>query len=91
MIEFRISFVFDAGLLHATASECRYCALPAHLPARVFDQRGNPMIQKLTSDERIRQLAGLNGWQAVADRDAKANGVTERDIELASFIDRITV
>lgn|GEM_PF-4780861 len=49
------------------------------------------MIQKLTSDERIRQLAGLNGWQAVADRDAKANGVTERDIELASFIDRITV
>jgi 4a-hydroxytetrahydrobiopterin dehydratase len=95
------------------------------------------MIQKLTSDERSRQLAKLNGWQAIANRDAiqrsfqfadfneafgfmtrvaikaqemdhhpewfnvynkvditlsthEANGVTARDVELASFIDSIT-
>jgi 4a-hydroxytetrahydrobiopterin dehydratase len=95
------------------------------------------MIQKLSSEERTKQLAALNGWQPVADRDAiqrafkfadfneafgfmtrvaikaqemdhhpewfnvynkveitlsthEANGVTERDIKLASFIDSIT-
>jgi 4a-hydroxytetrahydrobiopterin dehydratase len=95
------------------------------------------MIQKLSSEERTRQLAQLNGWQATADRDAiqrafqfadfneafgfmtrvaikaqemdhhpewfnvynqvdvtlsthEANGVTARDIELATFIDSIT-
>jgi len=96
------------------------------------------MLQKLTSDECTRQLAKLNGWQPVANRDAiqrsiqfadfneafgfmtrvaikaqemdhhpewfnvynkvditlsthEADGVTERDVELASFIDSITV
>lgn len=95
------------------------------------------MIQKLTSDERAEQVAQLNGWQAVPERDAiqrklqfadfneafgfmtrvaikaqqmdhhpewfnvynkveitltthEANGVSARDIELASFIDSIT-
>jgi 4a-hydroxytetrahydrobiopterin dehydratase len=95
------------------------------------------MIQKLSSEERTKQVATLNGWQALADRDAiqrafkfadfneafgfmtrvaikaqemdhhpewfnvynkvditlsthEANGVTERDIKLASFIDSIT-
>jgi 4a-hydroxytetrahydrobiopterin dehydratase len=95
------------------------------------------MIQKLSSEERARQLAQLNGWQTIADRDAiqrafkfanfneafgfmtrvaikaqemdhhpewfnvynkvditlsthEANGVTERDIKLATFIDSIT-
>ncbi|APA86193.1 4a-hydroxytetrahydrobiopterin dehydratase [Paraburkholderia sprentiae WSM5005] len=96
------------------------------------------MIQKLTSDERLQQLAKLNRWESVAERDAirrtfefadfneafgfmtrvaikaqqmdhhpewfnaynkvditlsthEANGVTERDIALAAFIDSITV
>ena len=95
------------------------------------------MIQKLTTDERATRLAELNGWQAVAERDAiqrkfrfadfneafgfmtrvaikaqemdhhpewfnvynkveitlsthEANGLTERDIKLARFIDSIT-
>ena len=95
------------------------------------------MIQKLTSDERAEQVAQLNGWQAVPERDAiqrklqfadfneafgfmtrvaikaqqmdhhpewfnvynkveitlsthEANGVSARDVELASFIDSIT-
>jgi len=95
------------------------------------------MIQKLTPDERAEQLAQLNGWQAVPERDAiqrklqfadfneafgfmtrvaikaqqmdhhpewfnvynkveitlsthEANGLSARDIELASFIDSIT-
>jgi len=95
------------------------------------------MIQKLTSEERAEQLAQLNGWQAVPERDAiqrklqfadfneafgfmtrvaikaqqmdhhpewfnvynkveitlsthEANGVSARDVELASFIDSIT-
>jgi 4a-hydroxytetrahydrobiopterin dehydratase len=95
------------------------------------------MIQKLSSEERTKQVATLNGWQVLADRDAiqrafkfadfneafgfmtrvaikaqemdhhpewfnvynkvditlsthEANGVTERDIKLASFIDSIT-
>ncbi|QQC62962.1 4a-hydroxytetrahydrobiopterin dehydratase [Paraburkholderia ginsengisoli] len=95
------------------------------------------MIQKLTSEERARQIASLRGWHAVAERDAiqrkfefadfneafgfmtrvaikaqemdhhpewfnvynkvditlsthEANGVTERDIALAAFIDSIT-
>jgi 4a-hydroxytetrahydrobiopterin dehydratase len=95
------------------------------------------MIQKLSSEDRTKQLATLNGWQTVADRDAihrafkfadfneafgfmtrvaikaqemdhhpewfnvynkveitlsthEANGVTERDIKLATFIDSIT-
>jgi 4a-hydroxytetrahydrobiopterin dehydratase len=95
------------------------------------------MIQKLSSEERTKQLATLNGWQVVADRDAiqrafkfadfneafgfmtrvaikaqemdhhpewfnvynkvditlsthEANGVTERDIKLAAFIDSVT-
>jgi 4a-hydroxytetrahydrobiopterin dehydratase len=95
------------------------------------------MIQKLSSEERTKQVATLNGWQALADRDAiqrafkfadfneafgfmtrvaikaqemdhhpewfnvynkvditlsthEANGVTERDIKLANFIDSIT-
>jgi 4a-hydroxytetrahydrobiopterin dehydratase len=96
------------------------------------------MTQKLTSDERTRQLAKLKRWESVAERDAirrtlefadfneafgfmtrvaikaqemdhhpewcnvyskveitlsthEANGVTERDIELAAFIESITV
>ncbi|WP_429296595.1 4a-hydroxytetrahydrobiopterin dehydratase [Paraburkholderia atlantica] len=103
----------------------------------MFDQRGNTMIQKLTSDERTQQLAKLHRWESVADRDAirrtfefadfneafgfmtrvaikaqemdhhpewfnvynkvditlsthEANGVTERDIALATFIDSVT-
>ncbi|WP_429451662.1 4a-hydroxytetrahydrobiopterin dehydratase [Paraburkholderia sp. WC7.3g] len=108
------------------------------MPANAFDQRGNNMIQKLTADERPQQLAKLNRWESVAERDAirrtfefadfneafgfmtrvaikaqemdhhpewfnvynkvditlsthEANGVTERDIALATFIDSITV
>ncbi|WP_311548387.1 4a-hydroxytetrahydrobiopterin dehydratase [Paraburkholderia sp. Cpub6] len=104
----------------------------------MFHERGNTMIQKLTSDERTQQLAKLNRWQSVAERDAirrafefadfneafgfmtrvaikaqemdhhpewfnvynkvgitlsthEANGVTERDIALAAFIDGITM
>ncbi|KXU89726.1 pterin-4-alpha-carbinolamine dehydratase [Paraburkholderia monticola] len=96
------------------------------------------MIQKLTSDERTQQLAKLNRWESVTERDAirrtfefadfneafgfmtrvaikaqemdhhpewfnvynkveitlsthEANGVTERDIALAGFIESITV
>ncbi|EEA03824.1 transcriptional coactivator/pterin dehydratase [Burkholderia sp. H160] len=96
------------------------------------------MIQKLTSEERALQLAKLNRWESVAERDAirrafqfadfneafgfmtrvaikaqemdhhpewfnvyskvditlsthEANGVTERDIALATFIDSISV
>ncbi|MEX3808835.1 4a-hydroxytetrahydrobiopterin dehydratase [Paraburkholderia sp. BR13439] len=103
----------------------------------MFDQRGNSMIQKLTSDERTQQLAKLDRWESVAERDAirrsfefadfneafgfmtrvaikaqemdhhpewfnvynkvditlsthEANGVTERDIALATFIDSVT-
>jgi 4a-hydroxytetrahydrobiopterin dehydratase len=95
------------------------------------------MIQKLTPEERTRQLAKLNRWESVAERDAirrtfefadfneafgfmtrvaikaqemdhhpewfnvyskveitlsthEANGVTERDIALAGFIESIT-
>jgi 4a-hydroxytetrahydrobiopterin dehydratase len=95
------------------------------------------MIQKLTSEERAKQLASLRGWQVVAERDAiqrkfefadfneafgfmtrvaikaqemdhhpewfnvynkveitlsthEANGVTERDVAMAAFIDSIT-
>jgi 4a-hydroxytetrahydrobiopterin dehydratase len=95
------------------------------------------MIQKLTSDERTQQLAKLNRWESVAERDAirrtfefadfneafgfmtrvaikaqemdhhpewsnvynkvditlsthEANGVTGRDIALATFIDSVT-
>ncbi|MGF6296453.1 4a-hydroxytetrahydrobiopterin dehydratase [Paraburkholderia youngii] len=95
------------------------------------------MIQKLTSDERTQQLAKLDRWESVAERDAirrsfefadfneafgfmtrvaikaqemdhhpewfnvynkvditlsthEANGVTERDIALATFIDSVT-
>ena len=95
------------------------------------------MIQKLTSTERTEQLAKLQGWDSVADRDAihrafkfadfneafgfmtrvaikaqemdhhpewsnvynkveitlsthEANGVTERDIKLATFVNSIT-
>ncbi|WP_133649701.1 4a-hydroxytetrahydrobiopterin dehydratase [Paraburkholderia flava] len=94
------------------------------------------MIQKLSSEERAAQLAGLTGWSVVTDRDAirrqfvfadfneafgfmtrvaikaqqmdhhpewfnvynkveitlsthEANGVTERDIALAKFIDGV--
>lgn len=94
------------------------------------------MIQKLSSEERAAQLAGLDGWSVVTDRDAirrqfafadfneafgfmtrvaikaqqmdhhpewfnvynkveitlsthEANGVTERDIALAKFIDGV--
>ncbi|WP_277621027.1 4a-hydroxytetrahydrobiopterin dehydratase [Paraburkholderia monticola] len=104
----------------------------------MFDQRGKTMIQKLTSDERTQQLAKLNRWESVTERDAirrtfefadfneafgfmtrvaikaqemdhhpewfnvynkveitlsthEANGVTERDIALAGFIESITV
>ena len=96
------------------------------------------MIQKLTSDERTQQLAKLNRWESMTERDAirrtlefadfneafgfmtrvaikaqemdhhpewfnvynkveitlsthEANGVTERDIALAAFIESITV
>ncbi|WP_312883622.1 4a-hydroxytetrahydrobiopterin dehydratase [Paraburkholderia youngii] len=103
----------------------------------MFDQRGNSMIQKLTSEERTQQLAKLDRWESVAERDAirrsfefadfneafgfmtrvaikaqemdhhpewfnvynkvditlsthEANGVTERDIALATFIDSVT-
>ncbi|MEM5296998.1 4a-hydroxytetrahydrobiopterin dehydratase [Burkholderia sp. JPY481] len=103
----------------------------------MFDQRGNTMIQKLTSAERTQQLAKLPRWESVAQRDAirrtfefadfneafgfmtrvaikaqemdhhpewfnvynkvditlsthEANGVTERDIALATFIDSVT-
>ncbi|MEX3853883.1 MULTISPECIES: 4a-hydroxytetrahydrobiopterin dehydratase [unclassified Paraburkholderia] len=103
----------------------------------MFDQRGDSMIQKLTSDERTQQLAKLDRWESVAERDAirrsfefadfneafgfmtrvaikaqemdhhpewfnvynkvditlsthEANGVTERDIALATFIDSVT-
>ena len=96
------------------------------------------MIQKLSSEERAKQIAQLHDWQAVAERDAiqrkfqfadfneafgfmtrvaikaqemdhhpewfnvynkvditlsthEASGVTARDIELASFIDSITM
>jgi 4a-hydroxytetrahydrobiopterin dehydratase len=38
------------------------------------------MIQKLTSDERTQQLAKLNGWQAVSDRDA-----IQRSFQFADF------
>ncbi|NUY03728.1 4a-hydroxytetrahydrobiopterin dehydratase [Paraburkholderia sp. JPY169] len=95
------------------------------------------MIQKLTSEERTQQLAKLDRWESVAERDAirrsfefadfneafgfmtrvaikaqemdhhpewfnvynkvditlsthEANGVTERDIALATFIDSVT-
>jgi 4a-hydroxytetrahydrobiopterin dehydratase len=104
----------------------------------VSDQRGKTVIHKLTSDERTQQLAKLNRWESMAERDAirrtfefadfneafgfmtrvaikaqemdhhpewfnvynkvditlsthEANGVTERDIALATFIDGITV
>jgi 4a-hydroxytetrahydrobiopterin dehydratase len=97
---------------------------------------GDAMIQKLSSEERAAQLAGLTGWSVVTDRDAirrqfafadfneafgfmtrvaikaqqmdhhpewfnvynkveitltthEANGVTERDIALARFIDGV--
>ncbi|WP_368367230.1 4a-hydroxytetrahydrobiopterin dehydratase [Paraburkholderia youngii] len=103
----------------------------------MFDQRGDSMIQKLTSDERTQQLGKLHRWESVAERDAirrsfefadfneafgfmtrvaikaqemdhhpewfnvynkvditlsthEANGVTERDIALATFIDSVT-
>ncbi|CAM2147118.1 4a-hydroxytetrahydrobiopterin dehydratase [Paraburkholderia tropica] len=99
-------------------------------------QTGATMINRLTSEERATQLAGLHGWQAVAGRDAiqrqfrfadfneafgfmtrvaikaqemdhhpewfnvynrveitlsthEADGLTERDIALARFIDSI--
>ncbi|PRX98347.1 4a-hydroxytetrahydrobiopterin dehydratase [Paraburkholderia sp. BL25I1N1] len=38
------------------------------------------MIQKLTPEERATQLAGLQGWQAVADRDA-----IQRQFKFADF------
>jgi 4a-hydroxytetrahydrobiopterin dehydratase len=38
------------------------------------------MIQKLTSDERAKQIAQLHGWQAVAERDA-----IQRKFEFADF------
>ena len=38
------------------------------------------MIQKLTSDERAKQIAQLHGWQAVAERDA-----IQRQFEFADF------
>jgi 4a-hydroxytetrahydrobiopterin dehydratase len=98
--------------------------------------RGDPMIQKLSSEQRTQQIAQLDGWQNVEGRDAirrqlkfadfneafgfmtrvaikaqemdhhpewfnvysnveitlsthDANGITERDIRLARFIDEI--
>jgi 4a-hydroxytetrahydrobiopterin dehydratase len=38
------------------------------------------MIQKLTSDERAKQIAQLHGWQVVAERDA-----IQRKFEFADF------
>src|SRR4051812_17320768 len=38
------------------------------------------MIQKLTSEERAEQLARLNGWQAVPERDA-----IQRTLQFADF------
>jgi 4a-hydroxytetrahydrobiopterin dehydratase len=38
------------------------------------------MIQKLTSDERAKQIAQLHGWQPVAERDA-----IQREFEFADF------
>jgi 4a-hydroxytetrahydrobiopterin dehydratase len=38
------------------------------------------MVQKLTSEERTAQLAGLPGWQATAGRDA-----IQREFKFADF------
>ena len=50
------------------------------------------MIQKLSSEERTKQLAGLNGWQPVADRDAIQRAFKFADFnEAFGFMTRVAI